>query len=986
MKIDLTCPVELWQYAMPTDTDAECTFGMNNLSQKVVTSVQATLACYDQNDELLFRQTERVQGLKAGAGERFTITIQPSEWNAVEGVDLVVEKVWFDDATVWRKGNAPLVHYTPNAIPAGRALDDLRFVAGKDAVGYPQTQDQVWLCVCGRANALESERCCRCERRRDAVFASFSRENVKHVIDAHEKKLSETARKAREDNNILQENQEKQRIAKQRKHKRAVRLAITLGIVAALAVASVVWGLPALRYHTAAELLTDGQYDQAADAFRSMDDYRDAKTQVQECDYQKALSLMDVGDEASVAEAEHIFFALDDYRDSETLSKQASYELAGISLEEGNYEAAASRYQSLGSYQDSADKLKQTTYRQAEALYDAAGYQVARVLFQGLGGYQDAAARAQACAYELAKADLASGGYQTALDELLALGDYEDAPTLVKQAYYALAEEATSAEAYEEAGNYYLLAGDYEDAQAKANDCLYRLAQSHKANGEYDKALALFLRVPDYLDSEGQARSCLYEKAVGMIENEEYAEAAALLETIPTYEDAQSKLDECRFVLAQKALDAGDAEQAERLLDSIVDYRGSETQLRKVRYQLAENDFAAADYQSALPRYTALGDYRDSKAKVKRCRYELANAALSAGEYSEAITAFAALGAYRESKALLEDAQYRYALALRGSGDNAAAAQVLEEMTSSRARDMLMQLRLAEGQALAAEGKYDEAIALYQTLGRSTDVLTQINACRYALAQQLLEAGDLPAAGEAFQALGNYQDAKAQSEACFTAYYGQVAQAARDAMEQQDYVGVVRVLSGFEMGTLSKTYSDLPTLYAEACYNLAEERYRDGKPMEALPFYQAAGDYRDADVEKLERNVYLILGDWQSVTGKTAVFRMDGTCDLMGEALCYQVQNLRLFTGETSENLVLSHKISSMDKTGMSLRDIRDGQDVVYKFTRVGDFALPQPDMVLPEEELSTAETDKPESSDSPAEEDGLEELLVREDGDEPQT
>jgi len=171
MKIDLTCPVELWQYAMPTETDAECTFVMNNLSDKVVTSVQVTLNCYDQNDELLFRQTERMQGLKAGVGERFTVMVLPSEWNGVEGVDLVIEKVWFDDATIWRKGNAPLTYYSPNALQPGRALDELRFVAGQDAAGYPQWQDAAWLCVCGRPNALSSDRCCRCERRRDAVFA-----------------------------------------------------------------------------------------------------------------------------------------------------------------------------------------------------------------------------------------------------------------------------------------------------------------------------------------------------------------------------------------------------------------------------------------------------------------------------------------------------------------------------------------------------------------------------------------------------------------------------------------------------------------------------------------------------------------------------------------------------------------------------------------------------------------------------------------------
>ena len=38
MKIDLTCPVELWQSAMPAEDVSECTFVMNNLSHKVVSA------------------------------------------------------------------------------------------------------------------------------------------------------------------------------------------------------------------------------------------------------------------------------------------------------------------------------------------------------------------------------------------------------------------------------------------------------------------------------------------------------------------------------------------------------------------------------------------------------------------------------------------------------------------------------------------------------------------------------------------------------------------------------------------------------------------------------------------------------------------------------------------------------------------------------------------------------------------------------------
>lgn len=985
MKIDLTCPVELWQYAMPAQGEGECTFTMNNLSDKVVTSVQVTLHCFDANDDLLFRQTERVQGLKAGVGERFSLVILPSEWNGVEGVDLVIEKVWFDDATVWRKGNAPLAHYEPNALPAGRALDELRFVAGPDAVGYPQVQDQVWLCVCGRANAPENQRCCRCERRRDAVFASFSQENVKHVIASHEQKLNETARKAREENNVLQENREKQRAARRRRRKKAVRLAVSGVVLAAAVVAVTQWGLPTLKYHTASQLLEDGEYDQAIAAFSGMGDYRDAETQVLECEYQKAMALLAEGNGDSMLEAEQLFLSLGTYAQSQENAKEAAYCLANLYLEQGLYEKAAERYQALGTYDQSERKLQESIYRQACAMYDAEGYEAARALLLGLNGYEPAAAKLQACTYELARGKLEAGAYQQALDELAGLDpSYQDTQLLTKQAYYALAEADVAADAYESAGERYLLAGDYSDAQAKANDCLYRLAVQTKAAGEYEKARDLFLRIPTYLDSEGQAQSCVYEQATALIDQKDYAGGAALLETIVGYGDAQAKLDECRFLQAQAALDAGDAAGAEALLESIVEYRGSVTQLKKVRYQLAQADFEAGNYSDALGRFEWLQTYRDSATKAKQCRYAIANAALEAGQYDTAIESLEALGGYKDSKELLEEARYQRAMALLGQGDEAGAKAALSDMTGSkRAAQALEEMSLKEADKLYEAGDYAAAAPLYAAYTSDT-AKERLNACRYQLALALKESGDLPGAGAAFQELGKYQDAARQSEECYAAYYGQVAQQARDAMDKQDYEGVVRALHGFEMNALSGSYQDLPELYNEACYQIAEQLYRDGKPYEAIAYYQQVGDYRDAREEKLGRGVYLILGQWQSATGKTAVFRMDGTCDLMGEELCYQVSNVRLLTGPDPEHLTLTHKLSRIDENSMSLRDIRDGADDVYKFTRVGEYSLPLVDITLSEAEApAAAPTQGPEETPAPA--DPLDEMLVTGDEDEPE-
>ena len=46
MKIDLTCPVELWKYTLPDERSQQCSFVLNNVSQKHVVSVQITMTSY----------------------------------------------------------------------------------------------------------------------------------------------------------------------------------------------------------------------------------------------------------------------------------------------------------------------------------------------------------------------------------------------------------------------------------------------------------------------------------------------------------------------------------------------------------------------------------------------------------------------------------------------------------------------------------------------------------------------------------------------------------------------------------------------------------------------------------------------------------------------------------------------------------------------------------------------------------------------------
>ena len=81
--------------------------------------------------------------------------------------------------------------------------------------------------------------------------------------------------------------------------------------------------------------------------------------------------------------------------------------------------------------------------------------------------------------------------------------------------------------------------------------------------------------------------------------------------------------------------------------------------------------------------------------------------------------------------------------------------------------------------------------------------------------------------------------------------------------------------------------------------------------------------------------------------------------------------------------MTITHKLSSIDQKGMSLRDIRNGQDTVYKFSRVGEYDLARTRLPLPQAPVEaspppTAEP-VPEPTQAPDSED---EMLVTEDAD----
>ena len=953
MRIDLTCPVELWQYAMPTESASECTFVMNNLSDKVVASVMVTLNCYGKQEQLLFRQSERVQGLKAGVGERFSIVILPTHWDGVEGMDLVVEKVWFDDATIWRRGNAPLTQYTPNTLNHGRALDHLRFVAGRDAVGYPQVQEEAWLCVCGRANALESDRCCRCERGRETVFASFNKENVEAVIAVREQKLADEGRKAREDNSRLNEEESKRRSAVKRKRRNRWRLVGGISAAAVVLAVGLVWGLPTLRYQNAKQLMESGQYEKASEAFAAMGSFGDAKEQALACRYQEAVKLQQSGDLESLLAAQESFAALGDYEDSVLRNQQTLYAIGEAYYADGQYDQAADRFQSLGDYEDSAGKLDQCVYTQADELFKNGQVSLAQALFATIADYSDAAERIRGCQYAMAKESEEAGDDAQAAQLYLQAGDYEDAAQRYVACQYRTAVAEAEAGNMERAGSLFMACGDYEDAAQRGKECIYQYASQQRDAGAFELAVSAFRRIPDYQDSQAQITYCIYHQAENALGQGDFSSAVMLFSSIGDYEDAAQRIQESSYLLALDCIAKGDYHAAETLLAGMENTEENLDQLINVRYKLAEKAFELKDYQTALDYYMLLENELYA-GRMKECAYLLGQQQMETALYEDAIASFTAAGDHEGAAAALEDAAIKLAELCESNHDlEAARGLVNRDDLPQAARDKALALLMAEGKRLEDAGEHEQAALWYQGLEGLGESAQRHQASSYKAAVKQMQEGDYLAAAKAFEALGDYEDAAEQAQSCYDAQYSSILAQAKTLQESNDRIGLITLLQPVVAETLPESYQELQELYLKTCLEHADALYAADDRYGALPFYMEASELPAAE-KKLGYRTYLILGLWESNSGKQAEFRPDGTCNLMGKELYFKVDNFSLLTGDSPENLTRTHRINSMTAKGMSIEEIRGKGEVNFKLEKIGEVAIPP--MNLTQETFDAAE------------------------------
>lgn len=933
MKIDLSCPAEVRACALPRTDHEACDLTLFNLSDRQIVSVEVSLSLYTADGEEADRLTCRVHDLDGRPDTIFAAAVPCPFRENIARVMAMVEKVWFGDNSVWRRGKDALTEYTPNDLPNSKSLEMLRYVVGPGAVGFPQEQDNVWLCVCGRPNALRASVCVRCHREKNQVFHQYSREAIEKLAAQKEKQLQLKTKASRENSDRIQLQREQEYNRKKARRRKTLGVICGAAAVLVLAYGTIFHLLPYLRYRKGVDLLEEGKPAEAVAIFSEMNDAR-SEAKLKECHFLLAKEDLASGDEDRLASARDVFLSMPEREEAAALAREAEFKRASLLLEKDEVDAAREIFVALSDagVAGSAEQITECDYRQAVLLLESGEYDRAGEMFRSLKDYRDATELANETVYRPALELLNDGKWQEAIAKLETIPDHAMAESKITEARYGLAADLAVEGKYETAAENYLLCGEYQNAPALANACLYALAEEKLAAGETENAMELYARLPGYEDADEKFSRCVMTLADAARDEMEYARARDLLARLPrATEESEQLRKACLYLPGVAALKQKNWQNAVELLSQVPGYEDADKQLQKARYGYAAQLAKKENYEEAAAQYELLGDYSDSEKQLQSVRYRQARQLLDRKDAAAAAILFEALDDYKDSATKLKEANYLLAGQLLEDGKPEEARSLYEKLGKYEdAARKLAACDYAIADALEKSGETEQAALLFLSIAKEQDARDRASRLCRELGQKCLELGDkLGAAGWLDRCAGD-EEAAARASELYAAYYQDAMVTVQDCMENGDYALAAAMLENMNLKNLPEAYASLPEMYLEANYKAGMQLFDEGRPYAALPYFRAAEGYGNTTA-MLGRYCYRIIGTWYTDAGETYEFRDDGTCDLKGTPGYFTVSNYDLQTGETKENLASAWRINNLTDTRLSLKP---AQGAILQLTR----------------------------------------------------
>lgn len=206
MLVNINCPIELLEYQLYRSKETGkvyCSFRFNNISEKRIKGFNATIYCFDQFGEPVGWESNSLEyklqltesiGPNQAFGDNEKILLD--NFSHARNIDIVIDKVLFNDETTWTKTETELEKVELKEINNPRQITFVKAHEGNDAKYYSQILNDKWTCVCGRLNLENMETCKRCKREKDHVLSIYSNEEtINEHIKLYEKHVEENKKK-----------------------------------------------------------------------------------------------------------------------------------------------------------------------------------------------------------------------------------------------------------------------------------------------------------------------------------------------------------------------------------------------------------------------------------------------------------------------------------------------------------------------------------------------------------------------------------------------------------------------------------------------------------------------------------------------------------------------------------------------------------------------------------------------------------------------
>ena len=146
-----------------------------------------------------------------------------------------------------------------------------------------------------------------------------------------------------------------------------------------------------------------------------------------------------------------------------------------------------------------------------------------------------------------------------------------------------------------------------------------------------------------------------------------------------------------------------------------------------------------------------------------------------------------------------------------------------------------------EAEGMFNEGKYEEAVVAYESLGDYKDAPDRAKEASYCVAETFFNNGRYSDAAFAFKSLGDYNDAQNRYEEAQNAFSYTVAEALFNDGRYEEAAKAFEKLGDYSDASKRREEAQNALHYAEA-----EALFDEGKYEEAAIAFEALGDYKDA--------------------------------------------------------------------------------------------------------------------------------------------